>query len=166
MCIEIGINFLLMILLSFDRIRSKLTSHQETGKLHKWLELLNFDSDFIRGGGENSDYEHFLDLAKHSEYKFSERHENDDGEESKSETAMQHDLDDLDSHKNKPDWLVLDSEKFLASKSAECGVFDKNLGKIHRMYIHVLTFLILFKKKILILVICQIDALYYNVLAR
>lgn len=145
MCIEIGINFLLMILLlSFDRIRSKLTSHQETGKLHKWLELLNFDSDFIRGGGENSDYEHFLDLAKHSEYKFSERHEHDDGEESKSETAMQCDLDDLDSHKNKPDWLVLDSEKFLASKSAECGVFDKNLGKIHRMYIHVLTFLILF----------------------
>jgi hypothetical protein len=117
-----------MLMLSFDRIKSKLTSHQDTTKLQKWLELLNFDCDFSEGKVENCDDQHILDLARHSEYTISSEGHKNDGEESQPETELLGD---------KLDCLVLDSEKYLASNSRVGGGFDKNLGKINRTYIHV-----------------------------
>ena len=115
----------------FCRLKTRLASFGDNVKVQKWLDLINFNMDIIRDSKEDCDVKNILDLARQSNYKLSQRSNDEEGNKVvHSETTSEH-----SAHKIKSDMLVLDAEKYLSSVSKEKGIYDKNLGKIHSKYI-------------------------------
>nr|XP_022298942.1 DALR anticodon-binding domain-containing protein 3-like isoform X2 [Crassostrea virginica] len=114
-------------LLHRNGLKTKLASFGDNVKVQKWLDLINFDMDIIRDSKEDCDVKNILELARQSNYKLSQRSNDEEGNKVvHSETTSEH-----SAHKIKSDMLVLDAEKYLSSVSKEKGIYDKNLGKIH-----------------------------------
>lgn len=119
-----------IITIFFYRLKTKFSLLNSNADTQKWKELLNFNVDNIQRGEEKCDVENILDRARHSEYRLSHKRSNEEAHTLlHTETTSDHNTD-----VKKLDKVVLDAEKYLASISTDSGVYDKNLGKVHRKF--------------------------------